>query len=146
MRLTAAQFQKMHGGNIGSQDVARKAKPQIKHHENHTRNSGPYPVVERSAVHDSLETAHAQEINQGRVLVRVTSVRKRLLDEDNLCEKFHVDCCRYAGLIRNDSPGEAKIEVAQRKAAKGEAEKVIIEISSNNPLCPPPAGANHYVT
>lgn len=63
-----------------------------------------------------------------RFLVRVTSVRRRLIDEDNLCEKYAVDCCRYAGLLPGDGPGQTKIEVIQRKASKEEEECTVIEI------------------
>lgn len=69
-----------------------------------------------------------QEEGPKRILVRVTSIRHNLLDEDNLCEKFIVDCCRYAGLIPADDPATTKIEVYQRKASKDEMEKTIIEI------------------
>lgn len=70
----------------------------------------------------------AEEEDTGRFLVRVTSVRTILVDEDNLCEKYVVDCCRYAGLIPEDSPGRTKIEVAQRKAEKGEEPHTEVEI------------------
>jgi len=63
-----------------------------------------------------------------RFLVRVTSIRARLCDEDNLCEKFHVDLCRYAGVIPDDAPGEVKIEVCQKKAGKKEREETIVEV------------------
>ena len=64
------------------------------------------------------------------LLVRVTSVRSRLIDEDNLCEKYHVDCCRYAGLIPDDSPDLVRIETRQRKTLKGEEECTAIEVFS----------------
>lgn len=60
--------------------------------------------------------------------MRVTSVRKCLLDEDNLCEKYHVDCLRYSGIIPDDSPDKVRIETTQRKAAKGEEEHTLIEV------------------
>lgn len=63
-----------------------------------------------------------------RFLVRVTDVRKRLLDDDNGVEKFHVDCLRYAGILPSDAPGQTTIERGQRKAGKGEQERVIIEV------------------
>ena len=69
-----------------------------------------------------------QRPNRRRFLVRVTSVRKRLLDEDNLCEKYHVDLCRYAGVLLGDEAGTTKIETGQRKAEKGETERTVIEI------------------
>lgn len=63
-----------------------------------------------------------------RFLVRVTSVRKNFLDEDNLCAKYHVDCCRYAGVIPGDAPKTTRIEVCQQKVESGAAEEVRIEI------------------
>lgn len=63
-----------------------------------------------------------------RFLVRVTSVRSRLIDEDNLCEKYVVDCCRYSGLLPGDGPRQTKIKATQREAQKGEEEHTVIEI------------------
>lgn len=70
----------------------------------------------------------AQKADSRRFLVRVESVRRILLDEDNLCEKYVVDCCRYSGLLPGDRPGQTQIEVRQRKVGKGEEEHTLIEI------------------
>jgi len=91
-------------------------------------DTGPAPVVERDRQPGTLGALPAQRANAGRFLVRVTSRRKRLLDEDNLCEKYAVDCCRYAGLIPGDGPGQTKIEVRQEKAEPGAAEEIHIQI------------------
>jgi hypothetical protein len=93
-------------------------------------NPGTAPELERTAGDAALGKSKAKARNPERFLVRVTSVRKRLLDTDNLCEKYHVDCCRYAGLIPGDSPDQIEIETRQRKAAKGEEEAVTVEIYS----------------
>ncbi len=85
-------------------------------------------VMERYPGHEPLAKAQVQEASSGRVLVRITSVRNRLLDDDNLCEKFHVDCLRYYGVIRGDSTKEAKIEVLQRKPEPDEPEHTLIEV------------------
>lgn len=90
--------------------------------------AGPVAELERTARDGALGKVQAQGRNSGRFLVRLVSVRKRLLDEDNLCEKFHVDCCRYAGVLPKDSPGTARIEVSQQKVDEGSAEEVRIEI------------------
>ena len=87
------------------------------------------PVVEPDPRPRALVKIQAKEGSHGRFRVRVTSVRNRLLDEDNLCEKYVVDCCRYAGLIPGDAPGQTKIEVDQRKCAKGEEEHIEVSIS-----------------
>lgn len=93
-----------------------------------SRNTSQASIVERDSRDESLAKKEVQGRAGKRVLVRVTSVRKRLLDEDNLCEKYHVDLCRYAGVISGDEAGKTKIETAQRKAEKDEEEKVIIEV------------------
>ena len=92
--------------------------------------------MERDTRNAALEPDEVQGGTRQSILVRVTSIRKRLLDEDNLCEKYHVDLCRYAGVISGDEAGQTKIEVAQRKAAKGETEKTIIEVFAINQPTP----------
>ena len=87
------------------------------------------PELERHDEYAAMGKSGAQKADRERFLVRVTSVRNRLLDEDNLCVKLVVDCCRYAGLIPGDSAGEAKIEASQRKVAKGETPHTIVEIT-----------------
>jgi hypothetical protein len=86
------------------------------------------PKLERHNEPRTVGKAKAQKGDSRRFLVRVTSIRRRLLDEDNLCEKYVIDCCRYAGLLPGDSPGETKIEVTQQKAATKEAECTVIQI------------------
>jgi len=93
------------------------------------RNTGKAPKLERDIGDAPLEKKKVQRRASQKFLIRVTSIRKRLIDEDNLCEKYAVDLCRYAsGGAFGDEAGETKIETTQRKAEKGEEEKVIIEI------------------
>lgn len=92
--------------------------------------SGTVAVVESVVGNKPLGQDEIQKTGESRFLVRVISVRKRLLDEDNLAEKFLVDCCRNAGLIPDDAPEFCKIEVAQRKVQDNEPEHVIIEIEN----------------
>ncbi len=99
------------------------------HGKDNTSRRRKASVVERNDEHEPLAKGQVQEAATARVFVRVTSVRKRLLDEDNLCEKFHVDCCRYAGLLLSDAPGKTSIKTTQRQAGKGEKEHIIIEIT-----------------
>lgn len=87
------------------------------------------PFVERGFRDGPLAEKEAQDSHTGRFLVRVTSFRRRLLDQDNLCEKYHVDCCRYAGLLPADSPDRAEIKVGQIKVKSKDEEKTLIEIS-----------------
>jgi hypothetical protein len=95
----------------------------------HAEDTLPIAAVERNSSHAPLEAKEVQRRTDGRFLVRVESVRKRLADEDGLCEKYVLDCCRYAGLIPDDSPELCKVETSQRKAAKGEEEHTQITIT-----------------
>lgn len=93
-------------------------------------NAGPAAVVERHLGDAALGPAQAKAVHPGRVLVRVTSYRHRLLDEDNLCEKYHVDCLRYAGIVQDDSAEKARIEVSQIKVGRKEEERVEITVTA----------------
>jgi hypothetical protein len=94
-----------------------------------TNDTGKAPILERTAGDAALVEAQVQGRIGDRILVRIESVRKRLLDEDNLISKYHTDLCRYSGLIPSDAPGVCKIETTQRKAAKNEAEHTQITIT-----------------
>lgn len=99
------------------------------HAMSYPRNTGAAPILESDMRPRALGKGKAKEGHSGRVLVRVTAYRVRLLDEDNLCEKYHVDCCRYAGLLSGDDPSQAKIETGQVKVKRKQDERVLIEIS-----------------
>lgn len=90
--------------------------------------SGKTPKLERAHGHGSLEAPQAKEANPERVLIRFVSVRKRLLDPDNLSEKWLLDCLRYCGIIRGDEPEKITLETTQRKCQRGEAEHTEISI------------------
>ena len=91
-------------------------------------DSGADAALERNSCNAPLEKKKIQGRTGASFLVRVTSVRKRLADEDGLCEKYFVDLCRYAGIIFDDAPGVCKIETSQRKVEKSEEEHTLIEI------------------
>lgn len=92
------------------------------------KNSGEDAVVERCDRDGALAASQTEDTHSGRFLVRVTSRRKRLLDEDNLCEKVHVDCCRHAGVLPSDAPERTSIETRQEKVGSKEPEETVIEI------------------
>jgi hypothetical protein len=95
-----------------------------------SENSGASPVMEYGPL-DGIEREDAREKEAaGKLHIRFTSVRKRLCDPDNISVKVLLDCLRYAGIIRDDSPDKISLEVAQRKCLRGRAEKehTVIEI------------------
>ena len=98
-------------------------------------NSDPEPssprkdaVMECHPGTEPLAKGQGEKANPGRVHIRFVSVRKCLLDPDNLCEKYILDCLRYCGVIQGDEPEKITLETTQRKAKKGEEEHTQIEI------------------
>lgn len=84
--------------------------------------------LERNPSHEPLEKKLLQKADSRPVLVRIVASRKRLIDEDNMCEKFLVDCLRYSGAIPDDSPQDVHIVTTQRKCKTNEAEGVEVFI------------------
>jgi len=85
-------------------------------------NPRPLPELERDSSPGTLATNEEQESGAGRVHLRIVSIRKRLLDPDNLSVKWLIDCLRYSQIIRGDEPDKITLQVEQRKCGKGEAE------------------------
>ena len=114
-----------------SEDV-RKLNPELfnARKNNHQNPAQKPPLVERAARSRALGKKQTKKTDPRRFFVTVTDVRKRLLDDDNLAEKYHVDCCRYAGLIHSDAGGTTKITTSQRAIGEGEEPHIIIEIET----------------
>lgn len=74
------------------------------------------------------EVPRAQGHGQ-RYAVCITSFRSRLLDPDNLCAKYFVDCLRYAGLISDDTACVMDYRIRQEKAEKKELQRTEITIT-----------------
>lgn len=92
-------------------------------------DTGPVAKLERHPGDGAMGEVSIQKGTGRRFLIRVKAIRTRLLDEDNLCEKYHVDLLRYAsGGLFGDGPATTKIEVCQEKAQRGEREEVRIEV------------------
>ena len=95
----------------------------------HVDSPRPAAVMERHSGDGAVGEIPIQGGLGKRFFVRVTAIRRRLIDQDNLCEKYHVDLLRYAsGGLFGDSPATTRIEVTQQKAGKGEPEEVRIEV------------------
>lgn len=89
----------------------------------------PDPQPERAVRHEPVGPAAREEVFSRRVRVVVTRVGRRLLDPDNPCPKYAVDCLRYAGVLPDDNPTVvAEVVTRQRKAKKGEPEHTLIEV------------------
>ena len=92
-------------------------------------SDGQIAKLERTACDESLAASKGKKEASGRVHFKFVSVRKRLIDPDNVSVKWLLDCCRRIGLVAGDEHDKVTIETAQRKAEKGEAEHTLIEIT-----------------
>jgi len=89
----------------------------------------PSPKPKRAPGNVALAKAQTQKADSRRFLVVITSYRRRLLDEDNLCGKYHCDLLRYAGILPSDAPGQTQIQNRQSKVKSKEDEKTVIEVT-----------------
>ena len=132
----ANEFKRMFPNASRSVVVANTDNPELFRegtYDQKTKADAVRPKLEPSGKSGALRARKGKDADSRHFLVRVTSIRRILLDEDNLCEKYVVDCCRYAGLLPSDRPGQTKIEVCQRKAGKEEDEATIVEIYELTP-------------
>ncbi|MDB6117400.1 MAG: hypothetical protein JWO08_1181 [Verrucomicrobiaceae bacterium] len=88
----------------------------------------PDAKLERHPEHAALHSPPAEKGRPERFHIRFVSVRKRLIDPDNLSEKWLLDCLRFAQVIPGDEPEKITLETTQRKARKGEEEHTLIEV------------------
>jgi len=95
---------------------------------NATHSKTPRPKPESPVLDESLWPPQREGQNPRRFRICITSVRKRLIDPDNLCGKYFIDCCRYAGLIHSDAPQFIEVTTTQRKPVEGEEEHTLIDI------------------
>ena len=88
--------------------------------------------LECSPCNEPLAAHKDKATDPGKFIVRVTSYRRRLIDYDNLAEKYHIDALRYAGLIPSDAPDACAIITNQIKVKTKEEELTLIEICLQN--------------
>lgn len=87
--------------------------------------AGACAELERGHARQPLEADDYKAPGSARFRVRVACRRSTLLDLDNVCEKFAVDCLRIAGIIPNDSPREIDLETTQEICRAGEDETIL---------------------
>lgn len=91
--------------------------------------AGAVAVVECHSWNAPLAAQEVEGPTGARFRVCIGSRRKRLIDQDNLCEKYLVDLLRYGGVIPDDAPDQCTIEVRQTKCRKGEPEEITVEVT-----------------
>jgi hypothetical protein len=78
--------------------------------------------------HESVGKTEGGQKSQGRIQVRITAFRNRLLDPCNFTGKALVDCLRYAGAIRDDSLEFIEVIEIQKKVPSRKDEMTLIEL------------------
>lgn len=84
------------------------------------------PKPKRPVRNEPLAKGSSKKENTGRIHIRLTARRKRLIDPDNLVFKYFIDCLRYAGAIPDDRAEDVTIEARQEKTRQ--KEETIIEL------------------
>lgn len=92
-------------------------------YENRCKTQSAEP--QRIVCDEPLAAVQGEKSDSGRVHVRVISRRVRLIDPDNLCPKYFIDCLRYAKIIQDDTADKITLEVSQEKVSDGEQETII---------------------
>lgn len=118
-------------GKWSAADVAAHNKRNEQHLKRTNLSAGDSrenAVVEHGPIPVPLAAVQTKEAGPERVFVRFVSVRKFLLDPDNLCEKWYLDCLRLICAIRGDEPEAITLETTQRKVEKGEGEHTEITV------------------
>lgn len=95
-------------------------------YENNCEISSAKP--EQVVRNESMAAKARESGNPNRVHVSIRSFRRRLLDADNLCPKYFLDCLTYAEIIRDDAPKYIVLEVSQEKVRSKDQERTEIEI------------------
>ena len=95
-------------------------------HRNQAQGSELEPVVRV----EPLGAEEAEGNHPKRSVVRITSIRNRLLDPDNLVGgcKYIIDSLTKAKIIKDDTQKDIRLEVYQAKCATRKEEKTIIEV------------------
>lgn len=94
------------------------------------RHKASRAFAEQVIRNEPLAAVERKEAHSGRVFVVIKSYRCRLTDPDNLCGKYFLDCCRYAGFLRDDTAAEIDFSITQEKVKRKEDEKTTVEITA----------------
>ena len=90
------------------------------------KSSSSNAKPKRAIRNEPLAKGGGKKENTGRIHIRLTARRKRLIDPDNLVFKYFIDCLRYAGAIPDDRAEDVTIETKQEKTRQ--KEETIIEL------------------
>jgi len=119
MNELPAGYVEVSKGVYERRDRIKKAIP-------NNQSASPNPKPKRPVRNEPLAKIGGKKENTGRIHIRLTARRKRLIDPDNLVFKYFIDCLRYAGAIPDDRAEDVTIEARQEKTRQ--KEETIIEL------------------
>lgn len=113
----------------------RRLNPNLYVQGNPPINTVSNPEPQQAVRNDALAASPRKEGHTARIHVRVVSYRLRLIDPDNLCAKYFVDACRYAGFIPDDSAKDIEYSISQEKVNTKELQRteIVIEMREEAP-------------
>ena len=88
------------------------------------KNSDSKRKPKRPVLDEPLAKDEGKKAPTGRILVRVSVLRKRLTDPCNCTQKYFVDALRYSGILEDDREEDIVLEVRQKKT-RGQEETLI---------------------
>lgn len=116
-------------------ELALRNKGFTKQPDGSWSKTSPYPRSDvsnaerqRNPGNEPMASAPPANINSKRRLVRLTSLRYRLIDARNLWDKYFVDSLVSAGILIDDSPRWCQVEVSQILIPSDSIERVLIEV------------------
>jgi hypothetical protein len=89
----------------------------------------PSPKQQQTVRHEPMAAPERAGVDKVRRAVRITSFRLRECDERNLTDKYFTDALVTAGILFDDSPQWAKVEVEQVIVEKSWEQRTEIIIS-----------------
>lgn len=119
MKEIPAGYVEISKGVYERTDIIQRA---VSNRKSASRSAKP----KRAVRNEPLAKTSRKKENTGRIHIRLTARRKRLIDPDNLVFKYFIDCLRYAGAIPDDRAEDVTIETRQEKTR--EKEETLIEL------------------
>lgn len=96
--------------------------------ETKNRNGIRSPKLEQASGDESVRPDEGEKKMPGKIVVHITSRRKRLLDPDNLSVKSLLDSLRYAGIVPGDRAKDILLQVEQVQVHGDDPGGTVIEI------------------
>lgn len=95
---------------------------------NKTGGAASSPKPEQVILDEPVAEKAGETKDSAPIHVSIRSYRRRLLDPDNACPKYFIDCLRYSGLIPDDRPEDITLQVSQVKVKTKAEERTEITI------------------